>query len=864
MEVGGNQTRARQENGVLETKRAWLSSNMAQLMVFLNGLVLTITAFVTLNLFIEELVYNGMQKTATEVNQEISRELDTAERTLMMIASTFSIMPPDNNNYLSDVSRQSLENGRIAQLYLLNREPDGRYTVALAASAEEGKSYTLEELTQVNVSNYLHFISHDNFSPEDKPHLYTDLPGLKVEQGGDVTPIAIAVPIYYSNELRDIIVGVFVLEDLMQPSWFDKESMIQQISIRTVLNDQTIYNFTPQQIAQVNEKSLYERSFEISLANQPLTVDVKILPGMRDSFLVKVPLLMLMFGVTLTLIGTLYVRNNQRQSQKLARVNNELAQKNFELNSQMSEGIRLSQLIRQQERDNRAVIDSVSDIIFETATDGNILFLNETWQRVTGFEIEQSLHRNLFDMFYVQDQKEQRQNFELLVQGKKKSYRAYTRLRTSNGNFRSVELAVSMIRQDDKKELRIVGTITDVEERRRAERALAEAEKKYRAIVENAAGGIYQVTPEGIFLSANPAAARILGYESAESMLRDVKNVTTQLYNDIKARDKFLTEVARVGGPVAIEAQMIRSDGLVIWVNENLRAVKDEENVLLYYEGSIEDITQRKEAEIAMTRAKMESDIANRSKSEFLANMSHELRTPLNAIIGFSEIIKNESFGPLGKKEYWDYANDIYDSGKRLLNVINEILDVSRIQAGERQLNEGVVSVQRIIRACVDLMHSKAQSGLITINNQLEETDMQLLGEAQAIKQMLLNLLSNAVKFTPEGGMVTISGEIDDAGQCRLSITDTGTGLTEEEIRKALSPFGQIDGEHSRKKSGTGLGLTLVDALVSLHGGALELISQKGIGTTATLIFPPRRVNPKNSQRASAPQIVADRIKEDL
>src|SRR5690606_36533494 len=144
--------------------------------------------------------------------------------------------------------------------------------------------------------------------------------------------------------------------------------------------------------------------------------------------------------------------------------------------------------------------------------------------------------------------------------------------------------------------------------------------------------------------------------------------------------------------------------------------------------------------------------------------------------------------------------------------------------------------------------------------NQLEESDMQLIGEAQAIKQMLLNLTSNAVKFTGEGGMVTISGETDDAGQYRLSVTDTGMGLSEEEIRKALSPFGQIDTDHSRKKSGTGLGLTLVDALMTLHGGALELISQKGIGTTATLVFPAKRVNPRGGRRLRA----AEPVKEDL
>ncbi len=844
--------------------RGWLSSNMAQMMVFINGLVLTITAFITLNIFIEELVYNEMQKTAVEVNERVDRELFNAERTLAMIASTFSLLPEGEGQRISNISLETMEKAQIAQLYLLNKETDGSFTIGVSAfTNNDRRGYRLTRLREVAVNNYLHFISHDTFDRDNPTHLYTNLTGLEVEsRSGRKTPIALAYPIYYGENLGHVLVAVFVLEDLIQSSWFQQQSTIHDVSIRAVADEKVIYHFQSSESGDsaASTNNLYRRSFENKLANQPLTIDVNILPGERDNFLVKVPLLMLLFGITLTLIGTLYVRNNQRQSEKLARVNRELAQKNYELHNQMGEGVRLNQVIQKQERDNRAIIDSVSDIIFETSITGDILFLNETWHRVTGFHIEQSLRRNLFDMLYLQDQREQRANFEALVKGKKKSYRAFTRLRTSDGTFRSVELAVSMIRQDENKELRIVGTITDMEERRRAERALAEAEKKYRTIVENAAGGIYQATPEGIFLSANPAAARILGYENTDVMLRDVRNVNTQLYNDAAARERFLADVARSDQPQRCEAQMVRADGLIIWVAENLRAVRDEDRVLLYFEGSLEDITQRKEAEIAMSRAKMESDVANRAKSEFLANMSHELRTPLNAIIGFSEIIKNESFGPIGNKDYWSYANDIYESGRRLLSVINEILDVSRIQAGERQLNEGVVSIQRVAQSCIELMRAKAEAGHITINNQLEATDMQLIGEAQAIKQMMLNLLSNAVKFTPDGGVVTMSGEIDDAGQYRLSITDTGQGLTPDEIKKALSPFGQIDSDHNRKKSGTGLGLTLVDALIGLHGGSIELISQKGIGTTATLIFPARRVSPKAGAKTS----VVDRIREDL
>jgi signal transduction histidine kinase len=224
--------------------------------------------------------------------------------------------------------------------------------------------------------------------------------------------------------------------------------------------------------------------------------------------------------------------------------------------------------------------------------------------------------------------------------------------------------------------------------------------------------------------------------------------------------------------------------------------------------------------------------------------MSHELRTPLNAIIGFSEIIKNEVLGPLGNKQYWEYSRDIYDSGKGLLKIISEILEISRIETGDRQITESLVDISKVSKSCVDFLSQKAQDGRLTVTNNLLDAP-NVVGEELAVKQILLNLLSNAIKFTPAGGQVTLSHEIDAEGQLRVSITDTGVGLDEKEIEKALSPFGQIDSALSRKGSGTGLGLTLVDSLIRLHHGRLELFSQKGLGTTATIIFPAKIVQPR-------------------
>lgn len=825
----------------------WLSSNMAQLMVFLNGLILTVTAYATLSVFIQEIVSESLSKTAEEGKQHIVSSINEMEDVVTAAALYLSLVKENEESGALKTLRGSLPNmdmfdqvfwvhdtgaGNWKVIPLSNRKMDPMvYPSFVVNPNAEFLKYVLSKREQANPQALVADL------PETKIH---PLPGV---DGVMAKPLAIVRPFAENkDEKNDVIIGFFHLAAPFKSDWLDKNEAFASIQVIDKQTGGLMADMTRVKESGSKSDKVHQNNFDGTLADVAVEIHVGLLLDSREAFLKKIPFLMLLFGVTLTLIGTLYVRNNQRQSIRLAGMNKELAQKNFELNTQINEREKLNLALRKAERENRAVIDSVSDIIFETAVDGELLFLNETWKKVTGFTVDRSIGRNLFEMLYPQDQHEQRENFKELVKGHKQAYRAFTRLRTSDGTFRAVELAVSMIRQDENKDLRVVGTFTDVEERRRAERALSEAEKKYRTIVENAAGGIYQITPDGLFLSANPSMARILGYDAPEEILRDIRNANTQVYIDPAERNRFLKDMQKGGVSSQIEMQVRRKDGTIIWVNENVRSVFDEEGNLLYYEGSMEDITQRKVAEIALRDAKVDSDLSSRAKSEFLANMSHELRTPLNAIIGFSEIIKNEVFGPVGSKEYYEYANDIFESGKKLLNVINEILDVSRIEAGERQLNEGVVDLHKTVKTCLDLLGPKIHDSKLIINNLVGPDSPRLIGEQHAIKQMLMNLLSNSVKYTPDGGRITVGVEIDASGSLQVLVTDTGIGLSEDEIQKALSPFGQVNSSFSRYESGAGLGLTLVKSLMGLHGGSLELFSQKGVGTTATLIFPPKRV----------------------
>jgi len=369
---------------------------------------------------------------------------------------------------------------------------------------------------------------------------------------------------------------------------------------------------------------------------------------------------------------------------------------------------------------------------------------------------------------------------------------------------------------------------------------LLTAEATYRAFFEHAIEGVFRTSPDGRYLDANPALAKIYGYGSPEALIAGLTDIADQLYIDSARRAEFQAIMQANDRVTAFESEIRRRDGRTIWISENARAVRDWSGKIVCYEGTVEDVSERHRAQQKMRAALAEAEEASRAKSAFLAAMSHELKTPLNAVLGFSEIIKEEMLGPIEPLKYRDYAHDIHASGTRLLTIVSDVLDVAQLSGGAVTLDTRIYSAKSLIDESITLAR-RATKDEREVSVEIPDIFPPVDVDSKRLRQAIANLITNALKFTPPGGSVGVSVRLERSGGMSFIVTDTGIGMEPQTIAAALEPFRQLDRSLARRFEGAGLGLSITKSLVELHGGVLLIESAVGEGTTASIVLPASR-----------------------
>ena len=374
-----------------------------------------------------------------------------------------------------------------------------------------------------------------------------------------------------------------------------------------------------------------------------------------------------------------------------------------------------------------------------------------------------------------------------------------------------------------------------VEDPRSATEDCGKAYQAYRLMAEEASDIVILHEPDGRVSYASSALERILKRTAADVEQHKILELVHP--DDVDEAAK-INAVPLPGQVLTATYRTLHGDGHYVWLETTTRGIYDPQTGALSNLISVSrDVTQRMNHELEVKAAQERAVSANKAKSRFLANMSHELRTPLNAVIGFTDLMRQRTFGPLGNERYEEYATLIYDSGQLLLDLISDMLDMAKIEAGRLELNYERVDLNGTVEDCARMLRDRTENSGLEFTLSLPQEPLFLIADKRAVKQVLLNLLTNAIKFTPAGGHVGVSVRYGD-GLATITVRDTGVGIPASELPRLGNPFEQVNSDPMLAKGGSGLGLALVRALMEKHGGALAIDSEEGVGTTVRITFP--------------------------
>jgi PAS domain S-box-containing protein len=530
-----------------------------------------------------------------------------------------------------------------------------------------------------------------------------------------------------------------------------------------------------------------------------------------------------------------------------------LAVTNMLLAAAATERRQAERAMGESEKRFRAIVEDQTDLICRFKADGSLTFVNEAYCRFHCKNREELLGTNFLLSLSEEDLDVPLSYFSALPP-EQPVVSFDHRVVAPDGQIEWHQYTVRRLFGEKGATPDFQAVIQDITLRKRSEQALRSSEKKYRSLVTNIPDVVWTADSDRslIYISGNVEA--VLGYTSDELIRAGGQLLPERIHpDDIANVEQAYQLLFAKNKKFDVEYRIRRKDDQWIWLSSRAFTTRVREGVRCA-DGIFSDITERKRVEEALQQAKHAAEIANRAKSQFLANMSHELRTPLNAIIGFSEMLVDQTFGGLNERQL-KYTANIHNSGRHLLQLINDILDLSKVEAGRLELSRTPLGVAKAFQDLQSVVKTLAIKKGITLDFEVAANLPSLLADEAKFKQIMYNLLSNAIKFTPDGGQVTVTAALHDKSngdpapalqlaastEClRVVVADTGIGIEPKDHERIFVEFEQVDSSYGRQQQGTGLGLALTKKLVEMHGGCIWVESGgvEGKGSRFSLLIP--------------------------